>query len=209
MRQFLIAGSMLPLLLLNGCTSHTEAGNGFDTKTRMENRSKSYIEALNTTVIQNETGKAISTLLHSRFVQQYCKQQTSYDTTRRPLLQIGSLENKTNDPSFKMDVIMDTLCTEIVAAGILDITIATGTANSQYPLADKLLREAPRKQGSLELPDLSLDGYVASVSTGIAPNQKKGLFLSLKLYDLCTGKMITSSCRTIPLEPPSLSENQR
>ena len=101
----------------------------------------------------------------------------------------------------------ETLFRGLAASEVFELTIATGTAGRLTPHARKMIQN-PGEKRSLQRPDLTMDGYVASVITGIEPNQRKGIFLSLKLIDLQTGTVIWSFDRAIPQESHPIGINR-
>ena len=208
MIPILILGFIGLLPLLNGCSSYPETKAGPAAETTRKTLSAPRPEAIQPAILENETRKSLSSLLSSPGVQRYIRKLHKISgTERRPLVQIGSIKNRTNDPAFRMDVIEETLFRGLAASGVFELTIATGTAGRLTPHARKMIQN-PGEKRSLQRPDLTMDGYVASVITGIEPNQRKGIFLSLKLIDLQTGTVIWSFDRAIPQESHPIGINR-
>ena len=181
MKNFLLGVTIGLSLLASGCISPTET--------------------VNAPAIQNMTKEVASSVVFSPFIQRYAKHLEAISgETIHPLIQVGHLKNKTKDPSFQMDLIADVFCTELLESGRFEISVAAGSAGRLFPFAESLVNKSLRKNGTLEIPDLSLEGYLISCVQVNYPERKKGLVLCLQLVDLHSGKLVWSSIRSISFQ---------
>ncbi len=140
---------------------------------------------------------ALTSPQFDRFMAQY-RQETN-DPQATPLMQVGYLSNRTNDPDLQINLVTDELCTALSNSGKVDVTLATGRDASQSFADARDLRNDPnfkkstvRKQGTLEAPRLSLEGSVLSQVTRDGNETVQVYSFNLKLADLETGRVIWS-----------------
>ena len=100
-----------------------------------------------------------------RFLAQYRREKG--DTLAVPLMQVGHLQNKTDDPNLQMGLVTDELCTALLNSGKVEVTLATGRdASATFSEArdlrkdDNFNQSTVAKKGRLEAPRLSLEGGI-------------------------------------------------
>ena len=178
MDNILLAGIIGLGLLAGGCISHTET--------------------VNTSSVQNMTKEVARSAISSPFIYRHSKHLKATSLETRPsLIQVGYLKNKTKAPSFRMDLIADVFCAELLESGHFEVSVTAGSAGCLFPLAESLVKKSLKGQGTLAIPDLSLEGYLISCIMENFPEQKKGLVLCLQLVDIHSSKLVWSSIRPI------------
>ncbi len=138
---------------------------------------------------------ALTSPAFDRFLARY--RQEAGKALAVPLMQVGHLKNKTDDPNLQMGLVTDELCAALMNSGKVEVTLATGR-DATATLAearelrkdDNFKQSTVAKKGRLEAPRLSLEGGILwnRVDTG---NEKVQVYsFNLKLVDIDSGKMI-------------------
>ena len=119
------------------------------------------------------------------------------DTLAVPLMQVGHLQNKTDDPNLQMGLVTDELCTALLNSGKVEVTLATGRdASATFSEArdlrkdDNFNQSTVAKKGRLEAPRLSLEGGILWNRVDTDGEKVQVYSFNLKLADIDTGKVI-------------------
>lgn len=130
-----------------------------------------------------------------RFLAQYRREKG--DTLAVPLMQVGHLQNKTDDPNLQMGLVTDELCTALLNSGKVEVTLATGRdASATFSEArdlrkdDNFNQSTVAKKGRLEAPRLSLEGGILWNRVDTDGEKVQVYSFNLKLADIDTGKVI-------------------
>ncbi len=126
-----------------------------------------------------------------RFLAQYRREKG--DTLAVPLMQVGHLQNKTDDPNLQMGLVTDELCTALLNSGKVEVTRATGRdASATFSEArdHNFNQSTVAKKGRLEAPRLSLEGGILWNRVDTDGEKVQVYSFNLKLADIDTGKVI-------------------
>ena len=130
-----------------------------------------------------------------RFLAQYRREKG--DTLAVPLMQVGHLQNKTDDPNLQMGLVTDELCTALLNSGKVEVTLATGRdASATFSEArdlrkdDNFNQSTVAKKGRLDAPRLSLEGGILWNRVDTDGEKVQVYSFNLKLADIDTGKVI-------------------
>ena len=130
-----------------------------------------------------------------RFLAQYRKEKA--DNLSVPLMQVGHLQNKTDDPNLEMGLVTDELCTALMNSGKVEVTLATGRdASATFAEArdlrkdDNFKKSTVAKKGTLEAPRLSLEGGILWNRVDTGDEKVQVYSFNLKLADIDSGKVI-------------------
>lgn len=130
-----------------------------------------------------------------RFLAQYRREKG--DTLAVPLMQVGHLQNKTDDPNLQMGLVTDELCTALLNSGKVEVTLATGRdASATFSEArdlrkdDNFNQSTVARKGRLEAPRLSLEGGILWNRVDTDGEKVQVYSFNLKLADIDTGKVI-------------------
>lgn len=140
---------------------------------------------------------AMASPAFTRFLGQYQKEMS--DGQSVPLMQVGHLQNKTDDPNLEMGLVTDELCTALMNSGKVEVTLATGRdASATFSEArdlrkdDNFKQSTVAKKGRLDAPRLSLEGGILGNRVDSGKEKVQVYSFNLKLADIDTGKVIWS-----------------
>ena len=91
-----------------------------------------------------------------------------------------------------MDLIADVFCTELLESGRFEISVAAGSAGRLFPFAESLGNKSLKKNGTLEIPDLSLEGSIIANVVRDGRKTVQVYSFNLKMADIQSGKVIWS-----------------
>jgi len=138
---------------------------------------------------------AMTSPVFDRYLAQYRKEKG--DNLAVPLMQVGYLQNKTDDPNLQLNLVTDELCTALLNSGKVEVTLATGRdASATFAEArdldkdDNFKQSTVAKKGKLEAPRLSLEGGILWNRVDTGSEKVQVYSFNLKLADIETGKVI-------------------
>jgi len=191
----MLSAGVLGCALIAGCATKTST---FDPANPTQNTARAI-----GTVSQAEcfmaaraaAENAMTSPSFERFLAQYRKE--SGDNLSVPLMQVGHLQNKTDDPNLEMGLVTDELCTALMNSGKVEVTLATGRdASATFAEArdlrkdDNFKKSTVAKKGTLEAPRLSLEGGILWNRVDTGDEKVQVYSFNLKLADIDSGKVI-------------------